>query len=65
MLQSVGESKRDAAHMLARLQLQTMALNADIKSDSAMTAAVSLHCCYLEDARAGRELGITKFVLFS
>jgi hypothetical protein len=65
LLQSVGETKRDTAQLLARLQLQTIALSADMKSDSSTLATVSLHCCYLEDARLGRELGITKFVLLS
>jgi len=60
LFQSVGTSKHDTEQILARLQLMAIELLADVQSDTSMKATVTLHSCELQDARPGREAGITK-----
>ena len=62
MVQSAGESHREDSRALAMLQLQSIVLNAEMKSDTSMKARFSLHLCQLDDIRPGRDIGITRSV---
>ena len=60
--QTAGAGDRDDASALARFQLQSIVLAADVKSDTSMKARFSLHRCELDDIRPGRDAGITRSV---
>jgi len=59
---SSGISVRDKSKSLARMQLTTVSVDVDMRSDQSMSARVSLHGFDLTDSREGRKDGITKVI---
>jgi len=59
-LKTTGTSTRNEKDSLGRFELQTIAVDGQMMSDTSMKASVILCKCVLDDTRPGREAGITK-----
>jgi len=55
-------ARRNELKALAELRLTTLAMNADMKTDNNVRAALILKSCSLTDRRQGKQAGKTQYV---